>query len=87
VSALGKVAKEVAKISKTSFGNMKEITKGIEAVADKLGEAAGNKAGGGDKKDGDMEAKMKELQDKMKQMSDLQADIQKSLVDITKNMK
>jgi methyl-accepting chemotaxis protein len=86
---LDKVAKELAKISKTIGSSYKNIDKDVGKLVEKLGEAAGGKAGGGGGggDSGDMEAKVKKVQDQMKQMADLSSEIQKSVTEITKNMK
>lgn len=84
VGALDKIGKEISKTIKTSLGGMKDISKEVEDILGKVADQGGGKGGGGG---GDMEAKMKKLQDQMKEMSDLQAEIQKSVSEITKNMK
>ncbi len=85
---LEKVAKEMAKITKTIGGSYKNIDKDVAKLVEKLGESAGSKAGGGagGGGGGDMEAKVKKVQDQMKELADLSDEIQKSVAEIAKNM-
>ena len=89
IGTMEKVARELAKITKSSLGNFKNIEQDVGKLVDKLGAAAGGKAGGGAGGaggGGDMEAKVKKIQDQMKELADLSDEIQKSLADIAKNM-
>ena len=85
MSLLGKLAKDLGKVSKTSMGDMKGISKDLGEIISKVTESMGSKGGGG-KEDPETEAQMKKLLEQMKEIGALSEEIRKSMAEISKAM-